>query len=609
MSEAPLSEHHPERIFQPPADEAHYSIRAVAAGCVLGAVVSAMNIYLGLRIGWSIGGSLMAAILGFAFFRFLFRSGIVKKAVGVLEINITQTAGSAAGTMTSAAGLLAAIPAMGMLGYEFTITELYIWAASVAYLGVFFAVPLRRQMILVEKLRFPTGTATAETIVAMYSSGDEASRKARVLMLWAVGTGLWTLASYFVPQIEHPPIEFIGLSLPAAWTFSLLLSPMMWGVGLLIGPRVGLSLAGGAIVGWLILGGMALSNGWAEGPIQDPETGIWSYGKLMKYDVGVRGWILWTGVSIMVGDALTNLALSWKSIANTFRRPKGGADVVDDAPDAIPQMWWMGGLGVATVATVGTTWFLFEIPPYLSLLAVGMSSVLAIIATRSTGETDINPIGGMGKVTQLVFGGIAPAQIATNLMAAAITGSGASQAGDMMQDLKTGHLLGASPRSQFKAQLIGIAAGILFCVPVYVLFDTVYEIGGEELPAPAAHAWKAVAVLLAEGISALPPMALDAVALGLAFGIFMPVVAQLGPEKWKPYIPSSLAFGIAMIVPAFYPLAMCGGSLLLVLWRRLKPEQCKALAFAVAAGAIAGEGLMGIVKALFTLLEVPVLTG
>ena len=601
-------DHHPERIYKPAADETQFSWRAVFAGCLLGSVVSAMNIYLGLRIGWSIGGSLIAAILGFAIFNTLFKAGIIKKAFGVLEVNITQTAGSAAGTMTSAAGLLAPIPAMAMLGHEFTMAQLYMWAGSVAYLGVFFAVPLRRQMVLVEKLRFPTGTATAETIMAMFSSGDEASRKAKVLLYWSVGAGAWTILSYFVPQIEHPPIEFIGLSLPAAWTFSLLLSPMMWGVGLLIGPRVGLSMLGGAVVGWLLMGGVAVDAGWANGPVMDEELGQWTSGGLMSYATGVRGWILWTGVAIMVGDALTNLALSWKTIVNTFRMPKGGEDVVDDAPDVIPNTWWMGGLAIASTATVMATYILFDIPIVLSVVAIGMSSVLAMIATRSTGETDINPIGGMGKVTQLVFGGIAPGQIATNLMAAAITGSGASQAGDMMQDLKTGHLLGASPQAQFKAQLVGIAAGVLFCVPVYMLFAQVYEIGGEDIPAPAAQAWKAVAVLLAQGVSALPPMALDAVALGLAFGIYMPVVAKLGPDKWKPYLPSGLAFGIAMIVPAYYSIAMCGGSLLLVWWRRSKPEQCAALAFAVAAGAVAGEGLMGIVKALFTLLGVPVLT-
>ena len=90
----------------------------------------------------------------------------------------------------------------------------------------------------------------------------------------------------------------------------------------------------------------------------------------------------------------------------------------------------------------------FDIPVWMTIIAIILSAVLSIVAVRSVGETDINPVGGMGKVTQLAYGGLAPGQMSTNLMAAAITGAGASQAGDMMQDLKTGHLLGASPRKR-----------------------------------------------------------------------------------------------------------------------------------------------------------------
>ena len=237
-----------------------------------------------------------------------------------------------------------------------------------------------------------------------------------------------------------------------------------------------------------------------------------------------------------------------------------------------------------------------------------MSSVLAMIAVRSTGETDINPIGGMGKITQLVYGGIAPGAMTTNLMAAAITGAGASQAGDMMQDLKTGYLLGANPRSQFKAQLIGILAGVLFCVPIYKLFDSAYEIGGEELPAPAAHAWRAMAELLSEGFGALPPQAAAAVIGGLIFGAVAAILSKHGPESIRPYLPSGLAFGIAFIVPAYYSVAMFFGAILYSIWKRSAPSQAEALGFSVASGLIAGEGLMGIVVAILTLLGIQPLT-
>ena len=191
--------------------------------------------YFGLKTGWSLGGSLIAAILGFSVFRVL----RPRNAFTRLETNIAQTAGSAAGSMTSEAGLLAAIPAMGMLGYEFDWWELMLWALAVAYLGVFFAVPLRRQMVLQEKLRFPTGTATAETIMAMFSEGDDAVEKARKLLVWAGAAAGFTLVVYFVPAVGHPEVSWGFLGIAAGWGFSLLISPLMTGAGILIGPRVG----------------------------------------------------------------------------------------------------------------------------------------------------------------------------------------------------------------------------------------------------------------------------------------------------------------------------------------------------------------------------------
>ena len=231
-----------------------------------------------------------------------------------------------------------------------------------------------------------------------------------------------------------------------------------------------------------------------------------------------------------------------------------------------------------------------------------MSSILAAIAVRSTGETDINPIGGMGKVTQLVFGGLAPAQMTTNLMAAGITGAGASQAGDMMQDLKTGHMLGASARKQFIAQLWGIAGGIVVCVPIYLLFTKAHGIGSEQLPAPAAMAWKAMAELLSKGLSAMPTNALYGVIGGLIFGVVCAVLSRFKPDL--KYLPSGLAFGIAMIIPAFYSVAMFLGTVIFVVWAKRNPEDSKELAFAVASGLIAGEGLMGVVSSIMTLLGI-----
>jgi uncharacterized oligopeptide transporter (OPT) family protein len=602
-----------EVLYRPAPGERQLTVRAVLAGCLLGALVAAMNISFGLRTGWSIGGSLIAAILGIAFFR----------AIGPrvpftrLEANITQTAGSAAGAMASAAGLLSAIPALGLLAEdgrtvpELGYLELTLWGVAVAFLGVFFAVPLRRQMVVQEKLRFPTGTATAHTLMSMFAEGSEATQKARALVVFAIGAAAFSFAVYFVPQIETWPIEEIpwpvlseaaGLSVfawLAAHTFTIYVSPLMIGAGGLIGMRVAVSLCIGAVVAWGVVGPIADANGW---------TAVG----------GMSKWILWPGVAIMVTDGLTALALSWRTVLSSFvglfGQPGDEASAeesaADDAQEQIPNAVWMGGLAIGTACTVTIAALVFDIPWWLTLIGVAMSSVLAMIATRSTGETDINPIGAMGKVTQLVFGTLSPGNLGVNIMGAAITSAGASQAGDMMQDLKTGRMLGASPRQQLVAQLCGVAGGIVVAVPIYVLFDAAYAIGaeGSTMPAPAAHSWKAMALILADGFDALPPNATWAILCGAIFGVVLRVLPKLVPSI-RAALPSGLAVGIAFIVPAFYSFAMLFGAVLFLLYRRRDAKMADSLSFAIASGLIAGDGLMGIAKAVMTLVGVPTLTG
>ncbi|MEM7731122.1 MAG: OPT family oligopeptide transporter, partial [Pseudomonadota bacterium] len=530
------------------------TVRAVLVGCLVGSVVSCTNIYIGLKIGWTFGASIVSAVLGFAFF-----SAIGTK-LSVLETNITQTAGSAAGAMASAAGLVAAIPAMQMLGFDLKVWQLMAWTASIAFLGVFFAVPLRRQMVEIDKLRFPTGTATAETVLAMVAEAAEAAKKARVLLITGICAGLFTLAAYFVPALESPPLhEWLGwgfLATAAEWSFTVYLGPALFGAGFLIGPRVALSLLLGAVLAWGMIAPGVKAAGWVYGPV-------------MSYSSGPRGWILWPGVALMVSEALTTLVLSWKTFVRALRAPAALGDAKDD-PNAIPNRWWMGGLLAGTTFAVVMAYAVFGIAPWLTLLAVALSSVLAIVAVRSVGETDINPIGGMGKVTQLVYGGLAPGQTGTNLMTAAITGAGASQAGDMMQDLKTGYLLGASPRKQFLAQLVGICAGILFVVPAYFLFTGAFELGSEKMPAPAAMAWKAMAELLTQGLDALPEGAGMAVGVACGVGVSLALLGRVA--RIKRFIPSGLAMGIAFIVPAFYSLVMFYGLVAWWIWKRRDPE-------------------------------------
>lgn len=577
--------------YTPQPGERQLTLRALIAGCLVGSVVSCTNIYIGLKIGWTFGASIIAAVLSYSIF------AMFNRHLSVLETNIAQTAGSAAGYMSSAAGLVSAIPALMMLGTTVPPGYLVLWALGVAFLGVFFAVPLRRQYVEVERLRFPTGTAAAETILAMYSEAGEAVMKARVLLFSALAAALFTLSYYFIPQLENPPLDewfsWSFLALAATWGFHVSISPSLLGAGLLIGPRVVWSLIAGAVLSWGILGPWVQQQGWASGDV-------------MSYSDGPRGWLLWPGVALMVSEALMSLGLSWRTVIRAFTSATDLGDSHEANPEAIPNSWWMGGLIAGSCLTMFMADFVFGIAWYLTLVAIPLSAVLAAVATRSTGETDINPVGGVGKVTQLIFGGLAPGQTTTNLMAAAITGAGASQASDMMQDLKTGHLLGASPRKQFIAQLIGICAGVVLVVPVYNHFTRAWELGGEKLPAPAAMAWKAMAELLAGGFDMLPPHATQALAIAAIVGTILPVLRR--NEPLKPYLPSGLAMGIAFIIPAYNSLVMFYGLIVWYIWRAINPTAVEKLSFAVAAGFIAGEGLMGIVNATLTILEIPPLT-
>lgn len=588
------NEENKEQLYSPSVNEAQLTFRAVITGCLIGGIVTTMNIAIGLKIGWSFGGSIIAAILGFALFKVISPN----RSFSILETNIAQTAGSGAGSMASAAGLLAPIPALQLMGEEISWWALVLWSLSIAFLGVMFAVPLKRQFVDEEKLRFPTGLATANTIVSMFADGQLAMKKARTLLFFAVGGLVFCFLAFFIEGADHPDLATwsgsILLTSLASWGFSVYFSPMLFSAGFLVGNRVAFSIMAGSIVGWT-LGYYAQQQGWAphESPMKlhDMSTNSW----------GAKGWILWPGVAIMVAEALTSLALSWKTFVKAIQGTKSAiSNKTKIGETEIPTIWWTGGLTAASILTITVAYLQFDIPVYMTIIAILLSFILANVGVRSTGETDINPVGGMGKVTQGVFGAISTSAI-TNLMAAGVTGAGASQAADMMQDLKTGKMLGASPRQQFKAQLWGIVAGIIFVIPAYYLMTSAYDLGSEKLPAPAAIAWKAVAEVLSQGFGMLPPMVPEAMIIGALLGIFFALIRRV--ESLKEYAPSGLAFGLSFLIPAFYTMPIFFGALFLMVWKKINPLSAKELVFAVACGILAGDGVGTLFTAVFTLLE------
>jgi OPT family oligopeptide transporter len=583
------------------------TFRAIIVGCLIGVLVAAMNVNFGLRTGWTQGGSVFASIIAIGVFKIL--NPVIP--FSRFETCLAVTAASSAGTMTSTAGLVSSIPALKLLGHTYSVWELFAWAIAVAYFGVYFAVPMRKQMLVIEKLRFPSGTATAMTIKAMFARGSETVEKAKMLLYWGVGTALWALLVFFIPLLEEPPMP----NVLHQWGFTIYLDPLLMGGGMLSGPRATGSMLLGSIVGWGILGPAVRANGWATGPV-------------LSY-TGVRGWILWVGVAIMTTDSVVQLLFTTKivfeALINLVKRianyrsgttlereeTKIQTNIVKEEElqkHLIPWYWPIIGLIISTVMLTLIGHFVFELKYYFVWAAIPLGALLSIIATRCAGETDINPVGGMGKVTQLVFAGLAPKQVTTNLLSAGVVAAGASQCGDMMQDLKTGYILRVAPKKQFIAQSFGIICGILFCVPIYKLYDAAYHIGGEQLPAPAAHAWKSVAEILAKGFNALPINSGWGILGGALFGFITPllnkIVALIGGENAAGWVPSALAFGIGFIVPPKQSISMFAGSMLYLVWKRGWPQQASKYFFAVSSGMIAGEGIMGIFVAMLKLLQV-----
>lgn len=576
--------------------------RTLAVGLLIGCLIGASNVGIGLKIGITFGASIVSVVIAVAVFRAL--GGLLRTPYTPREALMASTSGSAASFMASAAGLTSAIPALGMLGVRLGYWQLVTWSLAVASLGVLFVIPLRRVMVVRERLRFPSGTASAETIQAMFAPDDQsAGKRARLLAIAALGAAvlsvLFSLEPLGLGRYQNLGLDDIGLTgigiagiSWAALKMGLSLSPMVWGAGILVGPRVGWSLLGGSLLAWGLGGPMLVDAG-----LVDPAgTSMFK---------AVFQWLMWPGVSIMIFAGLTGLALRYRTLLRTFTSLRiRAADPAgeEDAPDPFPFKPWLAGLVASVSATVLLCWFLFDITPWMALLAVLVSFVFCAIAVRAVGETDINPSGPMAKITQLIYGALDPGLVTTNVMTAGITAAGASQGADMMSDLKAGFILKASVRRQVLAQLAGVAVAGFALSGVYLALTSAYQVPGERFGAPAARSWYAMARVLRDGLAGMPPgAAWAALGAGVA-GVVLAVLGRL--KKVSRWLPSPVALGIACLVAPYYALALWLASLAAWLATRRRGPAAGQMGASVASGLIAGEGILMVVVAVLLLFGV-----
>jgi uncharacterized oligopeptide transporter (OPT) family protein len=276
------------------------------------------------------------------------------------------------------------------------------------------------------------------------------------------------------------------------------------------------------------------------------------------------------------------------------RRETFADEPVEDTGE-VTKNWFIFGLAVALVFAVTLQMLFFDIIWYAAISGVLLSFVLAIVASRVSGETNTTPVGAMGKVTQLVFGLMVPNSPAANLMTANITGGAASQCADLMHDFKCGHLLGATARKQAVGQIAGALAGSILGSLFYLILipDPKAMLMTTEWPAPAVATWKAVADLFAIGIEALPEGTPLAIAIAAILGVVLPVCDRTAPKSIKPWIPSASALGLAFVINGYNSVSMFIGAVLALVLTKVFPRWSDRFLVTICAGIVAGESLTG----------------
>ena len=702
-----------EKIYRG-ADVPQLTVRAVAMGSVLGFLLAFTNLYIGLKTGWALGVAITACIMSYAIWTFAVKSGVAKSPMTILETNCMQSTASSAGYSTGGT-MVSAIAALFLLsvstenpnGVHMNLWVLSGWTVALAALGTVMAIPMKRNLINRDRLKFPSGTAAAVTLQSLYSHGATALKKAKVLA-WSAGAGaLFPLFLDFKWKVVETANEATGVIektrdtlvggaikvfdkvlpspgsrdvdgvdtpfVPSNWNMVLDANPVMIAAGALVGLRIGFYMLIGGLVLVYGLGQPGMEAKWtspygealnqvlletedattsdayiaALEPLRETFPGFSAKLKtiqettpsaakpemavpaLMRAEISTlakaetdKGGIsnpglawkevgLWLGVSIMLAYGILQFLTQWRTILAAFTGLGKRDDDLNEAIVAeteVPGSWFAVGTALSGAAAILLAQFAFGIPFYFGALAVGLTFFLAMVAARATGESDITPVGAMGKIMQLTFGTIMPQSTNANLMSASITANAAGSAADLLNDLKSGYLLGANPRRQFIAQIWGIAAGTLATVIGFRLLvqdassmiPKILEDGTAttpDFPAPAAQAWKAIAeVMTSGGLDAMHPMHRTMIFWGLALGTAMLVLELLLPKQ-RSWLPSATGIGLGLILPFNYPLSMCLGAVIAAIWTKQNKESSEFYLIPIVSGLIAGISIFGVIGA------------
>ena len=583
MSSEP-SESHPG-VIPKPAGAREFTLRAVIAGVVVAAIMGASYPYVVLKLGFGPNVSVVAAFFGYLLLGIIFRN------YTRWENNIVQTAGTSAAQTAFMCVILAAFDLLTQkpgLNYTF-VPEWHVsflWLTFASILGILLAVPLRSHYVVEEKLTYADGVAAAETIMVLDARGEDAKRAAKALFAATIASGfVWFLTTKWGGEVfgtwgKHPgalPEEvmttWMGLTVPAMHA-GIAVSLLGVGSGMIVGNRINVSMAIGAVISWMIAPRLLVPD------IVAAET----RGSILL-------WVMWPGTGMLIAGGLTALFLKWRTLARTFSTMSTKAIESGDVP-----LKWIGfGAGIAALGLVIVQYIFFDLPIWLTLIAVVVSVPLMLVGLRVLGETNWGPISQLTNMMQAVFAFLKPGDLTTNLASSGTTGTIAVQSEAIMQDYKAGHIIGSTPRFLTYSQLIAAPIGALAVALVYPYLRDLYGVGGDGgLAAPISIRIAGFAEVLSGGFGKLPPYALEFLGIGAVVGIAI----TLGEHFWKlgrTWLPSATGLGIGMMVPGSVVFAMVLGGILMSAWARTDKTSAGKLGMPLASGLIAGEAIMAIV--------------
>jgi putative OPT family oligopeptide transporter len=588
----------PGRPFEPyvpaGANLQEFTFKAIGLGIVFGIIFGAANAYLGLRAGLTISTSIPVAVMTVAVFRALEAAG--RKGT-ILEANLSQTVGSASSSLAS--GIIFTVPALFLWGLSPTLLQLTMLAMCGGVLGILFMVPLRRFLIEREhgKLPYPEGTACAEVLVANEVGGGNARF---VFFGLAAGAAFKALTSWAraIPDAVHWRLPW-----PRKAELGMDLSPALFGVGFILGPRIAAVMVGGGLLSWLVV--IPLLDWWGAGrtlPLY-PETVL-----LMTDMSPTQLWsryVRYIGAGAVAAAGIITLVRSMPVMIDSFRIGFGQLrSQRGEHPVAVPRTGLdlpLKVIGIGVLLVIATLAF---VPvPFGEVGGAGHRLVAAVcvavfafffvtVASRIVGLVGVtsNPTSGMTIAALLGTSGVFLAMGWTDLSgkAAALTvgcvvAIAASIAGDTSQDLKTGYLLGATPRRQQIGELVGVlTAAVFVCLAVLLLAET-FGFGSVELPAPQATLMK----LVIDGVlDQSLPWGLVALGIGIA------VACELLKIPSLPF-----AVGVYLPVSTMTPIFLGG---LLRWWAERsaadtgEADDRRERGILLGSGFVGGEGLLGV---------------